>query len=72
MRFQRGKPDHPGEKTSSPIVDIVFCPAPIHASKQRPKIQKNWKMCKIACFKAKKGKKKNKTQQDGKSKGQNI
>lgn len=34
-------------------VDIVFCSALIHASKQMPKIQKNWKMCKIASSKAK-------------------
>ena len=58
MCFQRGKPDHPSKKTSLPTVDTIFCPTPIHASKQRPKIQKNWKMCKITSFKDKKGKNK--------------
>lgn len=57
-RFQGGNPDHPGEKTSTPTVDTVFCSAPIHTSKQRPKIQNYCKMCKITRFKAKKGKKK--------------
>ena len=40
MCFQRGKPDHPSEKTSPPTVDTVFFPTPIHTSKQRPKNQK--------------------------------
>ena len=58
MYFQRGKPDHPGQKTSPSTIDTVFCSTPIHASKQKPKIQKNCKMCKITSFKAKKGKNK--------------
>ena len=58
MYFQRGKPNQLGVKTSPPSINTVFCPAPIHTSKLRLKIQKNWKMCKITSIKAKKGKNK--------------
>ena len=38
-------------------INTVFCPTPIHASKQKQK-QKRRKQCKIMNFKAKKGKSK--------------
>ena len=59
----------------SATVDTVFCPASIHASKQRPKIQKIEKGAKLQISKPKRVKIKNKinvTWSDSGSKGDNI